>query len=835
MSAQIRSGLMGNQSTPPQYALLAVAVLAWAFPLLGRAQPLADALDTTNLVWTTGGDAVWFAQSTHTHDGVDAARSGTLGANQTSWIETTVAGPATLDYWIGTVSINASVPVTLTINGEFVPLEELVWPQYPAPYWSATIHDLGSGHNVIRWSVSNYASAANLGFKLLDEVKILPPRPLSVSVGPEDQTLYSGFFAIIQAGDVTGTPPIQFQWRKDGVVIPDATNQWLFIQSLTTTDSGNYSVVVSNSQGTLVSSNASLTVLSSAPFFTTEPYSATAYSGQAFSLWGSFKGSLPFSHQWRKNGTNLTELTSSSWQDSAFLNLTNLTVADAGSYTLFVTNDYGSIESSNAVLTVLPSMAPTITKHPRSLEVAQGVNTWLSVSASGDPNPCGYWIRVDEPSSPPGPPPPPQPCYSLPLQRSFPNVSPTNAGIYSAQIINPAGTTNSLEALLTVLPPISLIHTTAQSAVEMCVTNHLAFLAQGNAGFSILSVSNPTAPILLGNYDTPGYAYAVQVIGDFAYVADNSALRIFSVTNPTAPALLGTFNTPSGATDVVVRSTLAFVAANSAGLLILNVSNPATPVLVGSYATNLDPRYLAISGDFVYLTALPPVQGPGGDSKVGGMLIVNVANPAQPVETGRFGSSFTRVAARDGIVFLTGGAGLTVADARDPLAIQWIGSFWNYGPTFPPYPVSVSDFQWVGDRIYLTGHSGTNATLLVLDVRNPAEPIPVGYYSSFGQELTLAIEGNKVFTAGLDQQFKVFNTPFNTSPEQKPALTITTSSGLQLGVHGSRGRNYNLETSPAPVGQPWQTISALLLTNDSSSVSLPQTTGAQFFRLHQLD
>lgn len=835
MLALIRSGLMGNQLKSPQYARFGAVVLAWVFPLLGRAQSLADALDTTNLVWTTGGDVAWFAQTTNTYDGVDAARSGMLGANQTSWIETTVTGPATLDYFIGTMP--GETPLGLWIIENNDDSEQQVWPWSSIPVWQEIIHDLPAGPQTFRWQVASSQSLTNLGFVILDEFKVLPPRPLSVSIGPEEQTLYSGFFAIIDAGTLTGIPPIHLQWRKDGVDIPNATNEWFYIPLLTTNDSGNYTLYASNSQGTLVSSNALLSVVSSAPIFTTEPYSATGYTGQDSGFWGSFKGSLPFAYQWRKNGTNLTDLTSGGW-GSATLTLTNVSFADAGSYTLFVTNDYGSIESSNAVLTVLPSIAPTITKHPRSLEVAEGVNTWLSVDAAGDPTSCGNWIRADEPYSQPGIPAPPQPCQSVPLQRSFPNVSPTNAGVYFAQISNAGGTTNSRSALLTVLPPISLVNTTAQSAVELCVTNQLAFLAQGNAGFSILSVSNPAAPVLLGSYDTPGYAYAVQVAGSLAYVADNSALRIFSVTNPAAPALVGTYSATSAVTDVVIRSNLAFIAANNAGLLILNVSNPAAPTLVGSYGTNLSPRFLALSGDYAYLTSLPPTQGPGGNPRVGGMLIVNIANPAQPWEAGRFGSSFTRVAARDGIVFLTGGAGLTVADARDPQTPLWIGNFWNYGPTIPPslpHYVPVAEFQLVGDRIYLTGYSGTNATLLVLDVRNPSEPIPVGYHASYGQDLTIAVEGNRVFIGGADQQFKVFETPFNVSPESKPTLSITANSGLQLGIHGSRGRNFSLEASAAVVGQSWQPVRTVLLTNDSSSVTITQPVGAQFFRLLQLD
>ena len=49
-----------------------------AFSIL--AQPtLADALDTTGLTWTNSGNANWFAQSTTTHDGIDAAQSGVIG------------------------------------------------------------------------------------------------------------------------------------------------------------------------------------------------------------------------------------------------------------------------------------------------------------------------------------------------------------------------------------------------------------------------------------------------------------------------------------------------------------------------------------------------------------------------------------------------------------------------------------------------------------------------------------------------------------------------------------------------------------------------------------
>jgi M6 family metalloprotease-like protein len=64
------------------------------------AQPtLADALETTGLTWSNSGNGNWFAQSTTTHDGIDAAQSGTIGHNQNSYMETTLTGPGNLTFW----------------------------------------------------------------------------------------------------------------------------------------------------------------------------------------------------------------------------------------------------------------------------------------------------------------------------------------------------------------------------------------------------------------------------------------------------------------------------------------------------------------------------------------------------------------------------------------------------------------------------------------------------------------------------------------------------------------------------------------------------------------
>jgi hypothetical protein len=51
-------------------------------------------------------------------------------------------------------------------------------------------------------------------------------------------------------------------------------------------------------------------------------------------------------------------------------------------------------------------------------------------------------------------------------------------------------------------------------------------VADYDYGLQIIDVSDPSAPSLAGNYDTPGYAIGVYVSGSYAYVADWGSMII---------------------------------------------------------------------------------------------------------------------------------------------------------------------------------------------------------------------------------------------------------------------------------------------------------------------
>lgn len=87
--------------------------------------------------------------------------------------------------------------------------------------------------------------------------------------------------------------------------------------------------------------------------FATMPASQTASAGGVTTFSASAFGLQPLKYQWRKNGTNLVNGGRVTGATSTNLNLSNTQAADSGSYSVVVSNAYGSVTSAVAVLNVV--------------------------------------------------------------------------------------------------------------------------------------------------------------------------------------------------------------------------------------------------------------------------------------------------------------------------------------------------------------------------------------------------------------------------------------------------------------------------------------------------
>ena len=77
------------------------------------------AVNTTNLDWSDLGNSLWFTEASVTHDGVLAAQSGPVTFAQTSLLETTVSGPATLTFWWQTTASDSDFSLEFDLDSNY--------------------------------------------------------------------------------------------------------------------------------------------------------------------------------------------------------------------------------------------------------------------------------------------------------------------------------------------------------------------------------------------------------------------------------------------------------------------------------------------------------------------------------------------------------------------------------------------------------------------------------------------------------------------------------------------------------------------------------------------
>jgi alpha-tubulin suppressor-like RCC1 family protein len=264
---------------------------------------------------------------------------------------------------------------------------------------------------------------------------------VAITTHPQSRSVLEGSsvtFSVV----ATGGQPITYQWRKNGVDINStlnnsATNSTLQLFNVTTNDIANYSVLVRNALGDLVSSNAALLV--NVPVSIIEqPQSQEVGVGENINFQVVARGTAPIRYQWRKNGVDIFGA-----QSSTYI-IANVRETNAGNYTVVVTNNFGAVTSQVAVLIV--QSAPTILQQPQSRTVPAGSSATFSVEAE---NATGYqWFKNGAPI--------PNATNNF---YAIPSAQAPDAGTYFVIVSNSFASVTSAAATLTVTtpPPTSTI------------------------------------------------------------------------------------------------------------------------------------------------------------------------------------------------------------------------------------------------------------------------------------------------------------------------------------------------------------------------------------------
>ncbi len=456
---------------PARRGLLGLAAFAVLLSLVAsptaRADTLGEALDAPSLTWTTGGDAPWFYQTTNTHDGVDAAQSGTTTNYwATSWLETSVTGRVTVLYWWRISSDPTWYTYQLNTNGNWASY------LYDKVDWQLGMVSFGGGSNLLRWTYTVpgagapgwQANAAWLDQVVVTNITGLKPTfivpPPSAINAPEYATTSSNLTATV-IGDI----PITYQWQRSGTNLSEA---WPFYNvtspSLTyyprtqTETGGDFRLVASNAWGLATSTVCTVTIVPSPPIIPSyyPPDSLIAVGANA-GLSLAVYGSPPFSYQWLKSGNPIPGST------QYYHPLWSATFADSGGYSVVVTNLYGAATSRVAQVTVSTAL-PSILSGPDP-EVSEQLpgayaSFWAQVSG---PEPIAYsWHRVGDPAE-----------LGNSSSMAISSVDPTNSGLYQLILTNQNGAVTSRVSVLAVAPVTALA--LAVDAPQLTVTNDYAW------------------------------------------------------------------------------------------------------------------------------------------------------------------------------------------------------------------------------------------------------------------------------------------------------------------------------------------------------------------------
>ena len=210
------------------------------------------------------------------------------------------------------------------------------------------------------------------------------PAPVApaITTQPISQAVAAGQTASFSVV-ATGTEPLTYQWKKNGSNIAGATSSTYKPVSSGELNGAKFSVVVSNSVGTVTSNEAVLSDVA----ISVQPaaQSVVAPATASFSVTAAGTGTLTY--QWKKDGTNIAGATSSTYTTPATV------IGDDGAlFTVEVSNGVGSaVTSSSARLSAFAErysevpITGSVNKYARTECVKDNITglVWEGKNSSG--------------------------------------------------------------------------------------------------------------------------------------------------------------------------------------------------------------------------------------------------------------------------------------------------------------------------------------------------------------------------------------------------------------------------------------------------------------------
>ncbi len=347
------------------------------------------------------------------------------------------ASPKTTDATPGTGTLSGGIPVTITAahaftslgflgdvflgvaippsaSSSYVPVETEMWKSTDGSAWTRVPLHLGAvdrtffstyGYPVLAFGNGSAQLSARVGLYTISArsynallqttVSSAATAPV-ITYAPVSSTVHRGETARFAVG-ATGTGPLSYQWKHDGVAIAGATSPALTLDLVTDAGAGSYTVTITNSAGSATSAAAKLTVLPPVPLVITQqplPTEAANYEPAILSV--AVTGSGPITYQWRRNGQPIFGETS---QTLTIFSSSSTYQYRLGDFDVVVAAPYSQVTSQSVQVTwggLNTSVTPS-----GQVRIPVGASVSVTASATGVHPPFTYqWAHQSGPDIP---------------------------------------------------------------------------------------------------------------------------------------------------------------------------------------------------------------------------------------------------------------------------------------------------------------------------------------------------------------------------------------------------------------------------------------------------
>lgn len=251
----------------------------------------------------------------------------------------------------------------------------------------------------------------------------------------------------------------------------------------------------------------------------------------------------------------------------------------------------------------------------------------------------------------------------------------------------------------------------------------------------LISLDDPTVPRVVVSDLLDSKNSNPVIAGNHVYGESHSldqGISGFDISNPLAPILIGEISTYNP-TFIEVSGQYVYAADDWGGLKILDFGSDTTPTMIGNISIDNPEHYgatyarnVAVSGNYAFVTYAPEESIPSG------VVIIDVADPAVPITLGYYvGVAPLSIVISGQYAYLPDGGSLHIVDFSDPSHPILVGSILS----------SVKDVKISGKYAYVIDEH----TLQVIDISTPSRPIIVGVIRTQAPPSNVELKGDYIY------------------------------------------------------------------------------------------